>query len=425
MIKKDFFVHCIEREKYLSRVWILRSMSLPIRMTNKPPSEIYMPNNDGSKWFFYDEQGDEVVIEDADASKPLFELTEKVTLEEGDLPNIKQTTPTAYSQALINVILFCWPFTDPIEYQTGPISGKKVDKIIADLAEKKLIPVDEYRRNFHKAMGFITVFTQLAVTAATPKSITPSPEALKARDELLEKYKDQLDDPAVLALIDQTISQIDREYIKGDPSERFFLKAKQIDTVRKKLFHIQGGVPRLDDPSRMELLPNSLSEGMTPENMPAAVNNLRSGSYGRAKDTALGGEAAKFATRAYQNVRISSDDCGSMVGESIFVTTDHIDKLTGMYIAGEDEALTEDRLKKLVGKFIYLRTPATCKEPQRNYCARCIGQRIANAGIGVGAMMNQIGNVFMSVSLAAFHGSSLKTTRLTKQVGFKKILRIS
>lgn len=425
MNKKDFFVACVARELYMSRRWILRSMGLPIGMKHASPEDIYVPTSDGNEWFFYNEQGDKVKIDDADPKKPLFELTEKVTLNAGDLPNIKSTIATAYSQALINVICFCWPFTTPIDYQTGPINGKRVDKLIAGLAEQKLIPVDEYRRNFYKAMGYITVFTQLAVTAATPKSITPSPEALKKRDELLKEFADQLDDPAVLAMIDQTISAIDREYIKGDPSERFFLKAKQIDTVRKKLFHIQGGVPRLDDPSRMELLPNSLSEGMTPENMPAAVNNLRSGSYGRAKDTALGGEAAKFATRAYQNVRISSDDCGTVVGESIFITSDHIEKLTGMYLVGESEPLTEERIRKLVGKFIYLRTPATCKEPQRNYCAKCIGDRIANAGIGVGAMMNQIGNVFMSVSLAAFHGSSLKTTRLTKQVGFKQILRIS
>lgn len=315
-------------------------------------------------------------------------------------------------------------FQNPIPYQQGKLNGKKVDKLIADLAEKKQISVEEYRRNFIRACGYLTVFTQLRITAATPKSISPSKKALAVRDKLLRENKGNLEDPAVLAKIDQQVAAADREDLAGDPSEPFFRKGKQIDTVRKKLYHIQGGVPRLDDPSRMELMPNSLDEGMTPENMPAAVNNLRSGSYGRAKDTALGGEAAKFATRAYQNVRISSDDCGTKVGEQMFIQENHVGELSGMYLVGDDQPLDEKKIKALIGKSVYLRVPAACKENNRNYCVRCIGHRIADSGIGVGPLMNQIGNVFMSVSLAAFHGSSLKTTLLKKTVGFKKILRI-
>ncbi|QNI21080.1 RNA polymerase beta prime subunit [Vibrio phage vB_pir03] len=407
---------------YCSRIWCLRSTALPKDMVEH--TERNMPNNDGKRWYFYNDENELVVIEGADPKAPLFGREEKMTLSEGEFPGVKGTINTAYSQALINAILFVWPFEAVLPYVQGRVNGKAVDKIVAELAEKGTITVEEYRRRWHKACGHIKAFTQTQVTAATPRSISPSPEALKKREELLKKYAGKLDDPAVLAEIDQTISAIDREFIKGDESERFFLKGKQIDTVRKKLFHIQGGVPRLDDPTRMDLLANSLDEGMTPDNMPAAVNNLRSGSYGRAKDTALGGEAAKFATRAFQNVRIPSEDCGTQIGEPTIITSDHVDELTGMFLVGEDEPLTEARIKKLIGKNVYVRVPATCKEPQRNYCRRCVGTRIADSGIGIGALMNQTGNVFMSVSLAAFHGSSLKTTRLTREKGFKKIYRV-
>lgn len=423
MNKKEYFLMAMKKELFGNRTWCLRAMGLPTNL--REIKEDYHLNSDGLTWYFFNDEGEKVNITGVDAKKPFIQRkNDKLTLEAGDLPNVTEKIETAYTQALINMILFVWPFKEPLPYVQGRFNGKAVDKIIADRAEKKTISVEEYRRNFVRACGYLTTFTQLAVTAATEKSISPSKEALKERDRLLKKHADELDDPAVLALIDQRVAAVDREYLKGDDSEQFFLKGKQIDTVRKKLFHIQGGVPRLDDPSRMEIMPNSLDEGMTPENMPAAVNNLRSGSYGRAKDTALGGEAAKFATRAYQNVRISSEDCGTKIGEQIFIESDHVGKLSGMYLVGDDQPLDEKRIKSLIGKSVYLRVPAACKENNRNYCVRCIGHRIADSGIGVGPLMNQIGNVFMSVSLAAFHGSSLKTTLLKKNVGFKKILRI-
>jgi hypothetical protein len=423
MNKKEYFLLCFREQMFLYRSWTLRSMGFPSEPL-KERNEPFMINFDGSEYWFLNKEGERVKITDADPKKPLFAVEESVTFDKGDLPNIEEKTKTAYSTAMINILLFIWPFPEPLPYRKERFLGKQLDKWIKEALDEGKISVADYTGKYHQACGRLTVFTQIAVSAATPRSITPSPEALKHRDYLLKKHAHELDDPAILAKIDQEVTAKDIEYIKGDPAEKFFLKGKAYATVRKKQYHIQGGVPRLDDPSKMEIMANSLDEGMTPENMPAAVNNLRSGSYSRAKDTALGGEAAKFANRVFQNVVIQVPDCGDKVGEATLITQADVSILEGRYLVGKSDPLTKADLRKLVGKQVQVRSPGTCKQPQRNYCEVCMGRQVADSGIGLGAQLNAVGNVFMSVSLAAFHGSSLKTTLLTKTTAFSQLKRI-
>jgi hypothetical protein len=93
----------------------------------------------------------------------------------------------------------------------------------------------------------------------------------------------------------------------------------------------------------------------------------------------------------------------------------------GGYLVGETESLTIAKLKSLEGKIVYIHMPATCKQGNKNVCARCVGDKVAQSGVSIPAQQNAICNVFMSVALAAFHGSSLSTN----QVKLKDHLRTS
>lgn len=425
MNKRQFFLEGVKLKHYMSRVWLIRVMQMPFFDLPEIKKPFMLNFNKTEGYYTFDDRLEKVMVEDANKEFPLFQLNEKLILEADDLPNLEEKITTTYNNALVNIIIFIWPWTTPLPYINKKFNGKTVNKVIEGLAQDNKVAIDEFTKNFYRAVGHLKVFTQLAVTAATPRSISFDPKIREFVKKKIAENPDKLEDPAFLAELDMEVGKMDREFIAGDPSAKFFLKGKAYDTVRKKQYYLQGGVARLDDPSKMVLMPNSLDEGMTPDNMVAAVNNLRSGSYGRAKDTALGGEAAKSAARVYQNVQVSSNDCGSVVGEPTVIDDYFISRLEGRYVVGDDEPLTPASLAKLKNKLVYIRSPNACNEPGRNYCRRCLGDQIAKAGIGIGALQGQIANVFMSVALAAFHGSSLKTTLLTKPRAFSKIKRIA
>lgn len=410
MDKKDYFKLAMDKDLYVERSWILRAFGTP----TKPVKDTrpYALNFDGTTHYFHQEDGERVDIEGRGEGLPLFTRTESVVLEKGYLKNIEEDTRTSFLTALINQIIFVWPFKNPLPYIAQRFSKKELKKAIIKAKDEGTITLDEYIGPFTQAMGRLTALTQICVVAATPKSIRPSKAALEFRDMMLEAATEEdKQDPAWLAELDTKVSQIDREELKGDPSELFFLKGKQYDTVRKKMFHVQGGLPRMDDPTKMDLLPTSLDEGLRLEDFPAMVNNLRSGSYSRAKETALGGEAAKFASRVFQNFKIDEDDCGSVVGLPVPIEEGRENLYLGRYIVGEDVPLDEERLKGMVGKTIIIRDPFACKTPNRNVCGRCMGDSTSSAGIGLGAQYVEVSNVFMSEALAVFHAGSLKVTR--------------
>lgn len=411
MHKRDYFVEALKRDLYVPRTWLIRVFGIPAQ--NFESQEPYAPNFVDGQWFIHDDEGTRHNLEGAVAGKPLYEVKEGMTLEAGDMKNVDKATKTAYSDAIINQLLFVWPFEKPLPYIATGINKKILTPIIGVALDTGWISVEEYTGKFTQAAhGRLTAFTQIAVTAATPKSILPSKEALAVKNKMIKENPHRLSDPAFLAELDTAVSAADRESLKDDESAKFFLKAKAYDVVRKKTYHVQGGIAKLDDPTKMDFIDRSLDEGLRPEDMAATVNALRSGSYGRAKDTALGGEAAKFANRVFQNTKIDGDDCGTKIGEPTLIDNKDVKRLVGRYLVGSDTPLTKEALQKLVGKQVNVRSPNACKEPNRNYCKKCMGDSISKAGIvSIGPQMGAVGNVFMSVALAAFHGSSLKTKK--------------
>ncbi|AXH70833.1 RNA polymerase beta prime subunit [Vibrio phage BONAISHI] len=409
MNKKDYFIKAMELELFTDRKWLLRALGNPVKPYKD--SRPWHLNYDGEGFFFNTPEGEQEGITGwLDKSMPLYPRDESVVFEKGEIANISRSTRTSYVTAVVNVIIFVWPFEKPLPYIKERFNGKRLDGVILEALTNKEIALQEYVTNFHQAMGRLTAFSQLSVIAATPKSIRPSKRAIAMRDKLLkEASPEELKDPAYLALIDETVTKIDKEDMADDEAAKFFLKGKAYATVRKKMFTIQGGIAKLEDPNQMDLLPTSLEEGLRPEDMPAAINNLRSGSYGRAKDTALGGEAAKFANRVFQNLKIGSPDCGTVVGLPVKIDENNWDKFIGRYLVKTDTPLDAGKLRSFIGKEIIIRDPNGCNEPERNLCAKCLGDRVAKSGVGLGAQYGAVGNVFMSVALAAFHGGSLST----------------
>ena len=237
------------------------------------------------------------------------------------------------------------------------------------------------------------------------------PAVLKRRDELLLEYGNQLHDPAIVARIETELTQMDREWFKGDPGEGFLLSAKSVDVSRKRAFVMVGVETGFSDTrDGVEPIKKSLNEGWDLNQMPAMVNNARSGSYNRGHETALGGESVKYFYRVFQNTRVVEDDCQTTEGLLWTITEDNYTTFAGLWTT-EGVVLDNATTKALIGKTIKIRSPMLCRTASPSFCAKCVGNLLAANPTGLHIAASDVGSIFMSTFMGAMHGKALRTAK--------------
>lgn len=412
--KREYFLTALEAGSYQYKRWVLEMFS--VTRPNATPPEHPLPLfSDETGLYFVNDMNQRVDIADPPAKgEPLFSVYDELVLQPGDMPNVHSTYISTYGSALSNMFLLVYPFGGRFEYMDGELNPGMFDALI----EKNLVddtavnpPANsisiEENWKYSNATAMMCEFTQLCVPTATRKTMTVNPEIYTRRTELLEKYKDRLNDPVVQTLIGDELIKMDREWMKGDPGEGFYFKSKSYDIVRKKLFLLNGAESGFG--VQGEFIPTSLDEGWDIRHFPSMNNGLRDGSYNRGAATAKGGEATKFFYRIFQNTQITEQDCGSRYGlpQSI---TDANKKyyLTNTIIQNEKLVLlTEENIDKYVGKTVLMRSPMYCRTEGANFCACCIGLNLASSPAALAAGAAGVGSTFMLVSMSAMHGKTM------------------
>ena len=343
-------------------------------------------------------------------------MTEIDTFDAGkaDIVNMAGVEKTTVGRLIINQLLLIQPFGDKFHYVNKLVNLDKGD-IIGDINAALMddqITVDEYK-NFLNNLYFITHFTELCCPCLNEKAISTDPNLAKRKKELLEKYKDQLDDPLVIAKIEDELIAMDKNYMKGDTSMRFYgpLGGKSFDLWRKKLYIAVGGIEAFDkDTSKYEFLQNSLEEGQRLEDLPKYGNESRKGSYQRGHETRNGGALTKYIIRAFHDSRIQEDDCGTNKGLKVDFRVHDIKKFRGRFINldGKWTEITEDNINKIPLKTYTMRSPMYCQCKKNGYCYKCMGSVFASLNIEQLAMnVVDISTTFMNAAMKNMHGSKL------------------
>lgn len=440
MDRQQYFIEAMQAGAYKHRAWILSVFTVvregpEIKRKKKKldfPYQIIRLPDDDNLYFRDPKNNNELTLIDNSSKKnQLFNLKERIKLKPFDLQNVKEEVDTIYGNVLINAMLLVYPFGDKIPFITGKIKGSKLDSIVANLltdypedpSQRKpdRIYVDEYLK-YAKAAASLAGLAQLCAPAASEKTMVIDPAIIKRRDELLAEYKDRLNDPAILARIETELTAMDRASMKGDPAEGFFIKDKSYDVVRKRCFIMLGAEMGFNESKDgVEPIIKSLEEGMDLDNLPATINNLRSGSYSRGHETALGGESVKYFYRIFQNTTISEEDCGTNTGLIWHFKPDIAHRFVGLHLGGlgngteivspDVSRITEAKLKDLTGKVVMVRSPQTCKTPAPSYCARCMGDTMALNPTGVHISASDVGSIFLSSFMGAMHGKALRTAK--------------
>lgn len=423
MKKRDYFLKALNAGAYRYKVWVFNMFSVTRQSAD---TEFDYQLFRGEKhYYFLDPESDVetyIELEDTNVEEAPFTFKQPVSLKVGDIPNVDRDLDTTYGNLLFNMVALVYPFHDKVPFRTGHIKTKAIEadlvkRLISDGAEPVIndqpidnpIYVSEFL-NYVDAVMSLEGYSQLCVPSATRKTLTRDPEIPKRRDELLEKYKGQLDDPSVVAKIEEELIKMDKAWMAGDLGEGFYHKDKSYNVIRKKM-HLLGGYEAAFG-ERGKTIRNSLSEGWDTDDFPTLVNSLREGTYNRGAETQLGGVAAKTINRMFQNTRISEDDCGSTLGMEHDITEKNKKEFIGFFRIngnGNPELINEKTVDNYVGKRIKMRSPMFCRIDRANFCKTCLGNANSENPTGLGSLAGAVGSQLLYIKMKKMHGTSLKT----------------
>lgn len=361
-------------------------------------------------------------------SKSLYTTATPISLSKGDIVNYTGDSPieTSVGRYLLNLYMLATPFGDIIEYVNDLWSIGKVEKQIAVGILNKQI-TGKQRRMYIDLGTMLGHSPELFVPTSSERSITTDPNIKKRKAELLEQYKDQLDDPLIIAKIEAELIEMDKEWLKDDPAMNYHKsvnEGKSFGVHRKKLLLTVGGIERFSDKAaEYDYVPNSLAEGLDKRSFVAVANEIRKGSHNRGTETAKGGAWTKFILRIFQDLKVVEDDCGTKHGVTRVLRHYHRGSFSGRHIIDKTgkyvTTISDDNFDKYLDKEVILRSPQYCKS-DAGLCYKCCGEVIESLQLeALGVLAIEISSKFMLTSMKAMHGSSLKV----KKIDFKDYFR--
>lgn len=432
MNKRDFFLAALRAGLANKRAWVISAFAITNEAPDKWKQNPYQFRivRTPTAVFFVNDIGELIKIDDAIANEPLFGRQEKIDLVPGDLINVNTNITTTYGNCLANAVLLIWPFGNKIPFISGRFNTSTIEELVlprfADDPtpgvsgdDPKLIYVNEYLK-FQDAGIYLTNFMQLFTPAGTPKTMTFHPDRFKLKEKLLEENKDRLHDPAVVALIEAELVKLDKQWLKGDRGEDFYIKAKSYNIVRKKLGGMYGAEPGLEEKVEVDLIKRSLSEGWDLTKFESMNNAQRAGSFNRGAQTELGGEAVKALLRASSNINVIPGDCGTQLGMPMNVDGDNYKKLIGRSVVTHEGPVmvNAEDAKNYVGRYVLVRSPQFCHSPLTDRCEVCVGKNLAANPDGASVAISNVGSTFLAIFMSAAHSKGTSVAKMDVKSAF-------
>lgn len=363
-----------------------------------------------------------ILVKLGDGDTAPFHLFDKFPLSAGIIENYKDKEPiiTTCGLFLANRLVLVGAFGDKISYinskpGSSDFSVSKIDDTVANLILNGVCGRKEYDK--YMQLGyFLGSMTAIGVPGLSRKALSTDPRVAKRRAELLELHKDELDDPIVYTKIEKELIDMDKAWLKGDSSERFYAVSakKSYNEHRKKMYLTMGiSLAFSGGATQYVTTPGSLADGWDIKHLPTIANEIRRGSYDRGKGTAKGGEQTELILRVLNAVRITDKNCNSNKGITLELTEKNGKEYLGRYVVigpGKYDMLTKENLSKYVGKTVTIRSPMYCNTIG-GLCYTCAGEyfsQLDTEAIGILGVM--IGSKFTSISMKSMHFSGISST---------------
>lgn len=438
MNSEDYFRKALLTDAVFKRHWVMSVFSVILQDNNETIENYpYRIHRNSLGVFFTDPERDNKLtpIDDVADNEPVCKFRSPISIKKGFIENALEDIDTTYGCLLINHLCLSIPFGDIIPFQNGYISTKHIENQILknrvdgpDDPDDPSIPFRApkgiYVRQYIKFVEYyqnLSDCCNIAVHSVTPKSLLSHPLAQQVKEELMELYKDQLDDPAIVAKIGDEMEKLDRQWLADDPSGDFYIKGKHYSVVRKKLHYMFGAESPFEDGTKVKFLPRPLKDGIDVKELPILINGIREGSFFRGAMTEMGGAVTKEAARALATVKVIMDDCGTKVGRLELLTKANLSKWIGCYYLDENKRsvlLTDENAPGLVGQVLEMRTPGYCLGDHKTVglCEHCVGPHNLVLKNGLAAAGTTGLSKLMLFFMSAMHGTKLTTRRYDKKL---------
>lgn len=358
--------------------------------------------------------------------EPYMYPSQEFILPANTLPNNKETILTTAGLYIFNLHMISAAFGSIIPYINKTIDSKVKDELydkLSTLIIEKKLQVKQFKV-FQDRLSRLASSCGFLMDGLSKECLIPFPAVEKAKKELFEKYKDEIDknnSSLYIEKIEKTLLEIARNELKQYTGYTMFQKGGKPDFGNnyKNNMVTVGPMPDLINGGRV-ICKNSYDEGLDLASFATHCNKAIYASYMRGVKTAEGGTMTKYLYALMHNVVAGPDgsDCKSDMYKEVLITKENKKNYIYRYIyEGKKNSngdriyteLTKENIDNYIGKTVKMRTPLFCRSSSNAICNVCLGNLYKNLGIkNIGLTTTRASSSIMYVEMKAMHNMSLK-----------------
>ena len=308
---------------------------------------------------------------------------------------------------------------------SGQLDG--MNQILSYALMEDRITVQVLKRYLMKTQLVMQFVTVLAPNYSE-ELLTVSVKIDKKKDELIKKYKKELDegDTVVAEQIEKELIAYAKELLKDDPAMDSFVSGARsnINNNFKNMFIWKGATrdPNPDAKQQFRIATSNYMEGIKREEYSLYSNSGIEGAYSRGKKTEHGGYLENLTTMAYQDLILDEPgtDCGTNRYIEDVITPKNVNRYIYNNIImpnGKLVELNSQNMDRFMGKKVKMRMAYLC--PHEKPCNACAGNFYYKLGIkNVGLTLMQVFSIYKNKSMKAFHDSTVQLTEIDTMKAF-------
>ena len=350
-----------------------------------------------------------------------FKRTQLLVIPKGHYYNNSNPIKTSMGNYILNLYIFNENIYKIIGFINKRITGDVVEEIESELASNLLegtltsIDVIDYLNRI-QFIGFGLNSTMS--TSLTKAVMFELPAVKKRKQELLNKYKKELDEGniPITEAIEKELLTLAKKEIGNDPGmELYESGSKASFNNNYKLMNIMKGAVRTSD-GNFTITADNYNTGVSKKDHSTFANAMIDGQYSKSVGTQVGGYTAKKFTAAFQSVTLNkaNSDCGTKKIVRIKITKFNSQILMYRKIKVANKIVTLDKktMQTYIGKEVDLYDPIYCCGDK--ICNKCAGDLYYKLGIlNIGVTAPRIGTTILNKLLKKFHDNTVKLYTIT------------
>lgn len=283
-------------------------------------------------------------------------------------------------------------------------------------------------KNYLMKTQLVMPFVSVLSPNHSEKILTCTKVINKKKEELMKKFKDQLEagDVKVINDVEAELLRFAVEYVGEDPSMDSFLSDSRssIKNHFKNMYVMKGAIRDPDPNAKQEyqVAMSNYMDGISANEYALYSNSASAGPYSRGKKTEYGGYMENLFAMCYQDIVLDKQgtDCGTTRTISVALTKKNVKYYMYNNIVTQNGSLIElnsQNMDKYIGKTVKMRFANLCRHEK--ICNACAGNMFYKLGLSnVGLIMMQIPSAFKNKAMKAFHDSTIGVVEMDAMKAF-------